>query len=57
MTDNKDNDLSRRDFLVYSTAFTLVTGVATLTDTLANQQQAPGLGLLNSGGHTIYGYS
>ncbi|MCG6156259.1 twin-arginine translocation signal domain-containing protein [Rubinisphaera margarita] len=59
MSEESDNHLSRREFLVYSTAVTVAaSGLVARTDAMANQDpHAPGATFINDGSHTIYGYS
>ncbi len=58
MSEESDNQLSRREFLVYSTAAVAASGLVARTDALANQDpQEPGAMFINDGSHTIYGYS
>jgi len=58
MSQNPPKSLSRRDFLIYSSAATAVaTGVVLKTDALAqNAEQNPQQGALVDPNHTIYGY-
>jgi len=58
MSEESDDHLSRREFLVYSTAAVAAGGLVAHTDALANQNPIePADMFLNDGSHTIYGYS
>lgn len=58
MSDKPKQNLSRRDFLIYSSAATAVaTGIALKTDALAQENPNPQpAALLGDPNHTVYGY-
>lgn len=58
MSDKPKQNLSRRDFLIYSSAATAVaTGIALKTDAMAQAvEQNPLPAALGDPNHTVYGY-
>ena len=55
-SEGQENNLTRRQFLIYSSAATAVAaGVILKTDAMQNAQQ--NMAPLNDGSHGIYGYT